>query len=168
MENNNEEWRKIPGFDGYDASDHGRVRSSRSGKIKSQHINPQTRYPSVTMFVGGEYRKRTKPVHRLVALAFFGVPASGIVTRHLDGDKLNNTVENLAFGTCKDNALDEIRLSRLPNRAGHARRVLTPVDVLDIRHMIARGHKNAHIAAVFGVGSGSIHAVKNGTTFSYV
>lgn len=36
-------------------------------------------------------------------------PVENAETRHLDGDKVNNKPENLAWGTAKENALDRER-----------------------------------------------------------
>ncbi len=47
-------------------------------------------------------------VHTLVLMAFAGPrPADGMVTRHLNGDKLDNRAANLAWGTVQENIHDK-------------------------------------------------------------
>lgn len=47
-----------------------------------------------------------KKVHTLVISTFKGKNPGGMHCRHLDGDKLNNSIENLCWGTPKENAAD--------------------------------------------------------------
>ena len=48
-------------------------------------------------------------VHRLIGLLKYGRElADGEESRHLDGDNRNNRIENIEFGTTKDNANDRI------------------------------------------------------------
>jgi hypothetical protein len=48
-------------------------------------------------------------VHVLVAAAFLGPCPDGQEVRHLDGDKLNNCLDNLIYGTRSENNLDTVR-----------------------------------------------------------
>jgi hypothetical protein len=48
-------------------------------------------------------------VHRLVALRYLSCPEGATVVRHLNGDKQDNRVENLAWGTPKENSEDRDR-----------------------------------------------------------
>lgn len=68
-------------------------------------------YPSVRLTIGG---KRTRlAVHRLVAREYLPPrPSPAHEVRHLDGDRTNNRVTNLAWGTRKENAADRERHGR--------------------------------------------------------
>lgn len=66
---------------------------------------------------------KTYPVliHRLQCYKKFGMSLfeKGIMVRHLDGNRLNNSVDNLVLGTSRDNQLDvpiEIRKSKNRNK----------------------------------------------------
>lgn len=65
-------------------------------------------YPSVRILRNG---KRTRVcVHVLMALEYLGPrPSPSHEVRHLDGNKLNNNIFNLAWGTRADNAADRER-----------------------------------------------------------
>ena len=46
------------------------------------------------------------PVQHIVALAFLGERPERMDVRHIDGDKLNNKVDNLNYGTRSENNYD--------------------------------------------------------------
>lgn len=48
-------------------------------------------------------------IHRLVANSFLGPRPAGLDTLHIDGDKTNNAVTNLRYGTRSENELDKVR-----------------------------------------------------------
>lgn len=101
------EHKPVPGFPLYEVSNDGEVRSwvpwkgTPVPRVLKQQENPAG-YRIV--FIGG----KAKTVHRLMALAFLDGPASEVV-RHLNDDKLDNRVENLAWGTRSDNGRDAVR-----------------------------------------------------------
>lgn len=101
-----EAWRAIPGFPGYEASDQGRVRSAR-GVLKPWLSNGYS-------IVGLRQTGRTVKVnvHRLILLAFHGKPGPKMDARHLNGDKSDNRLINLAWGTRSENIRDQVRHGR--------------------------------------------------------
>lgn len=108
----NEEWRRIPGHPDYEVSDLGRVRSwkqSGRGGPPPRYLAGGTSagYRHVLLLTDG--RRTTGFVHRLVALAFLGPRPDRHETRHLNGDKLDNRLSNLAYGTHSQNGLDVAR-----------------------------------------------------------
>lgn len=121
-----EEWRTVPGYEGsYEVSSLGRVRSlARTIMVEgrwTRRIKPRIRkapigshgYRAVVLNAGGT--TRTFTIHGLVARVFIGEPAPGQVVCHNDGDKANNAVANLRWGTPSDNGLDTVRHGRNPN-----------------------------------------------------
>lgn len=107
------EWRDVPGFEGrYQVSNDGQVMSyarpqPRLMKLPLDHKG----YERVLLSLNG--KKSLGSVHRLMALAF--LPDSwfpGAVVCHNDGDKRNNTLENLRWATVRENNLDLIRHGR--------------------------------------------------------
>jgi len=112
-----ERWLPIHGYEGrYEVSDVGRVRSYC--RIPAGHLLKQALagdgYPSVDLFAG-DGTHRMMRTSWLVMLAFVGPRPSGQVTRHLDDNKLNNTLANLAYGTRRDNEIDKTRNGHNPN-----------------------------------------------------
>lgn len=118
-----ESWCPIAGFEGiYEVSDHGRVRSlphqvpygtkgamiSKPGSIlKPWWVSNQgNRQGTLVISLGRGNRFR---VSHLVLEAFVGARPEGCLARHLDDDKSNNNVSNLAWGTYSENAHDAVR-----------------------------------------------------------
>lgn len=60
----------------------------------------------------------------MVLRAFVGEPPAGHECRHLDGDRQNNALDNLAWGTRAENVADTIRHGRHSNRADRMLEVL--------------------------------------------
>lgn len=90
-----EQWAPIEHFEGYSVSDHGRVRTDKSGRILALNEN-QYGLLQVGLMRGGEQRHRSVPL--LVAKAFLPQPAGPFDTPiNLDGDRHNNHIENLAW-----------------------------------------------------------------------
>ena len=104
-----ERWRVIPGFDDYEVNDCGVVRrltqkkQGKVGQIKSQWASTSGRM-NVTLHRDGRSFKRQ--VHRLVLESFVGPCPAGMECRHLDGNHLNNALDNLAWGTHQANLAD--------------------------------------------------------------
>lgn len=102
-----EEWRSIPGFPRYEVSSLGRVLSHHRATplVRSQQLSPIGYF---TVRLSDGERKRTRPVHVLVAEAFHGPRPAGQLVRHLNGDPQDNRAENLCWGTASENQLDSV------------------------------------------------------------
>ncbi len=116
-----EEWKVVPGYDDwYEVSDLGRVRSWKNGKWGRR---PTSRPLALTSVHHGYRqvhlsRSRTdvRPflVHQLVLLAFVGPRPKGYGGLHRNGDPADNRLENLYYGTQKENGQDMVRHGRAP------------------------------------------------------
>ena len=108
-----EEWRPIPGYERYEASDLGNVRRARDdrGRFIGRILDPHRgRTGHLKVSVYGERGQWRTGVHRLVCLAFHGpAPMADSVVCHNDGNPENNRPENLRWGTVKDNHDDMMR-----------------------------------------------------------
>jgi len=145
-----EEWKDIQGYEGiYQVNNIGRIRSierkvfvngywrNKSAyrnipeKILGQSIN--NRGYARVCFTGGK-KEITKQIHRLVALAFIPQITGKLYINHIDGNKLNNKVENLEWCTNKENRDHAVRLGLLDikGESNYNARV-TNQQVLEIR-----------------------------------
>lgn len=109
----NEVWKQIPDFKGYEISNLGRVRSLPrivslnnnrservSGKILSITINPKKfNRCYVSLRKSGVKNPFKRYVHRLVGEAFIPNPDNMPVINHKDENPLNNCVDNLEWCT---------------------------------------------------------------------
>lgn len=90
-----EQWAPIEHFEGYSVSDHGRVRTDKSGRILALNEN-QYGLLQVGLMRDGEQRHRSVPL--LVAKAFLPQPPGPFDTPiNLDSDRHNNHIHNLAW-----------------------------------------------------------------------
>jgi len=108
-----ERWRPVPVPEfatRYQVSDHGNVRSlprkhvPRLRALKQCHSTDG--YPMVSLSRPDKHK--TFVIHKLVAHAFLGEQPPGSDIRHLDGDKWNNHIDNLVYGTRSENYLDMV------------------------------------------------------------
>lgn len=107
-----EEWRPVVGFEGkYEVSSLGRIRSLMRKGSPAPILKPFEKHGYLYVKIGGKDRR----VHRLVAAAFLQAETGKPVVRHLDGNRANNEVTNLAWGTSSENALDTIAHGRHTN-----------------------------------------------------
>src|SRR4051794_38956740 len=94
-----ETWKSIAGYEGhYEVSSLGRIRTFRNGRArladplikKSQVVN--SGYETVLL-----RSTKRRLVHHLVLEAFVGQRPNGCEAAHLNGDRLDNRLENLIW-----------------------------------------------------------------------
>lgn len=106
-------WKKIKGFERYEVSDEGDVRSIdmevvtkdgfrsfREGRMLKKTTGKND-YWFVHLSYSGNCRNR--PIHRLVAETFVPNPDNLPIVDHIDGDKHNNKASNLRWVDAKTN-----------------------------------------------------------------
>lgn len=130
-------WKEIKGYEGlYAISNLGRVKRLISFKCKVErflkpHISTTGYY-----FVGlyKDAFGRNIKIHRLIATHFIDNPNNLPFINHKDGDKLNNSIQNLEWVTAKENC-NHAKENNLHNISGskHFASILTEEKVLEIR-----------------------------------
>lgn len=95
-----EVWKEIPGWPGYEVSNHGRVFGRRLNRILKISFDRRG-YPRVYLNRTG--KPQPQPVHRLVAMLFVEGYFDGAVVNHKDGNKRNNFAHNLEWVTSAQN-----------------------------------------------------------------
>jgi len=100
-----ENWKQIPNWPMYEVSDNGRVRRGQKVLTPNWTGSVGKQYLSVSLTYQG--RRRCARVHQLVAEAFIGAKPAGLHTAHLDGDRQNNSLPNLAYLTPSQNNLQK-------------------------------------------------------------
>lgn len=132
-----ERWRVVPGFPDYHVSDRGQVRLQRGGAVRMLRRSTNQGYRTVALRAGDDHR--SFKVHALVLSAFVGPRPEGAVTRHLDGDRGNNVLANLRWGTHAENAADRRRHGTEAEGERNFGAKLTEGDVHEIRRLAATG-----------------------------
>jgi hypothetical protein len=120
-----EEWRPVLGWESYEVSSIGRIRSITRrvrhskggyaiipGRILAQRSNSHGYLR--TSFRCGESQHPSFFVHRLVAIAFLPNPRSKPYVNHIDCNPSNNAVGNLEWCTQQENLAHSAALGRMP------------------------------------------------------
>lgn len=165
-----EEWRSIPGFPDYDVSDFGRVRSylarekgnGNNGWYRAD--NPQRILrPSMGRYLGVGLRNSSGEysfihIHRLVMLAFVGVPQNGQEVCHNNNDSYDNRLTNLRYDSHENNISDGESILRS----------LSAEEVIELREMYASGMTATEIKTRFNLSRSAIYSICAGRTYKDV
>jgi hypothetical protein len=150
-------WKPIPDYEGlYEVSDQGRVRS-RTRTLRPGRVGG---YAHLVLSKRG--KRRGFLVHRLVLLAHVGRCPDGHESSHLNGDRCDNRLANLAWETASANNARKHDHGTMPRPrgelAGNAK--LTWSDVRAIRSRFPAETK-AELARAFGVDPTNIAHIVN-------
>lgn len=124
----NEKWKNVKNFEGYyQVSNYGRIKSfffwngyeyKKRKKIKIlknviQTFNHKNKdYSRYIVNLSMKRKNKMCKVHRLVAQAFIPNPQNKPQVNHIDGNALNNCVNNLEWCTAKDNIIHSYKYLR--------------------------------------------------------
>jgi hypothetical protein len=142
----------IPELPGYYVTRSGRVFCLRELATWISHGYVRTR-------VGSKPNPKQPNVHRLLAITFLKRERGKTLVRHLDGNKRNNNLENLAWGTEAENSEDMIRHGRSRRGTKSCTNILTEKEVLEIRQRYKDGESLKDLASEYGVHQATIHAI---------
>ena len=165
-------WKKIPNASKYEVSNTGEIRSwntpkggiSPQPRLMKKKLNNKVGYYNVGITYDDGTQK-TRYVHRLVAEAFLGYQKDSLV-RHLNDNRLDNRVENLAWGTQRQNMSDAIINGKLPTGTNCSQSALSERDILLIARMENEGLTRAVIARIIGVNVSVVNALLRGKTYT--
>lgn len=125
-----EDTRLVPGYEAYAATAAGAVISLKTNKELKQQDNivkgKVSGYKYVTLLwvpmveVGYGYMMPKRiPLHRLICMAFHGMPPEGKPwVNHIDGNKANNHYTNLEWSSISDNIKHSIATGLRPIKRG--------------------------------------------------
>ena len=165
-------WRTVPGYPAYEVSVDGVVRRCQGFRCRRAHrvlvpfIRPNG-YAQVILYRDG--RRQRFGVHQLVALAFLGPKPSPLhQVAHLDGQRLNNHVSNLAWLLPIENdAHKDLHGTRLRGSQIHSAK-LVEAQVVLIRQALAVGIRQCALAQTYGVSDSTVSLIARAKTWRHV
>lgn len=168
--------RPIPNFPDYEVARDGRVWSKprkladgRNWQGKWLKLHKRDGYLHAIMCRDSTGHNRN--VHRLVLETYVGPCPKGMECRHLDGNRANNHIDNLKWGTRSENQCDRVRHGT-SNRGEQSRRTkLTDSKVKLIRQLWRdyRPHITLlELGAIFGVHESYISLIVNRKRWAHV
>lgn len=131
-------WKDVEGFEGlYRVSSEGVLittprQGTKGGVVKrGRHGNGYERY---SLYKDGKVYY--KYAHRLFAKHFIPNPDNKPCVNHIDGNRVNNSLENLEWATPKENTQHAVRTGLFNNKGeNNYLSKLTDQDVLEIRDL---------------------------------
>ena len=160
-------WRPIAGYENYQVSNFGRVKSFYNGKVKILKPALLGGYLRIDLRKNG--KRKMIFVHNLVAKAFIPNPNNKPQVNHIDGCKLNNYVGNLEWATQSENIqhADITGLRKHPQGEDRHNAKLTNTQVEYIREN-PDNLNQYQFAAKFGVCRRTISDIQRGKKYKTV
>ncbi|MBN2365739.1 MAG: HNH endonuclease [Calditrichaeota bacterium] len=164
-------WKPIANTDGfYEASNFGRIRSWQNNtNTPGRRLIPlimkltfDDNYKTIMIKCHGE--RITKLVHGLVAETFIPNPLKKPQINHIDGNKLNNNVNNLEWAKRSENQKHAHKngLMHPPKGSQHWSTSLSEEDVIRIRELYKSGdYLQREIAQIYDISRSEINMIVN-------
>ena len=156
-------WKPVVGFEEwYEVSTLGRVKrlkagpGTRAGRVLKP-LRGVKGYSQVGMNTGGKCKGCF--VHHLVLTAFIGPRPSGEEARHLNGRRNDNRLENLKWGTPKQNQADRVTHKTSNRGEAHPHAKLSDADVGRMRRLRADGWSCEKLANRFSLNESYVYKV---------
>lgn len=146
----------------YDVYDNGKIYDVVNQKYLKTTISKGGRgYEQVYLYVFGGHR--TIPVHRLLMMLFNPVEGmEHLQVNHIDGNRLNNNLDNLEWCTCSENQRHAVRLGLSKPRRGEKNNftILKELEVVEICELLQSGESVTSVAKRYDhIKIGTIYAI---------
>lgn len=160
-----ETWRIIESTNGnYEVSNLGRVKSNHRERAKERILIPVQRYGYLSVGIKFDDGKRKMcSVHRLVLSAFIGPCPEEHESLHNNGDRHDNHLSNLRWGTRSENTKDKIEHGKF-HQSMRLRRSLTSEQVNFIKENYKKV-RQADLANMFSVNRATIQRIHSGERY---
>jgi hypothetical protein len=153
------EYKEVPEWPGYLVGSDGTVLSNRwtKGWRPMKGGLDKDGYRKLILCNAG--KKWYVRLHDLILRVFRGDPPAGHIGAHENGDKADNSIDNLAWKTQKENIADKVRHGTAQRGDKASRRILSEMDVREIRRKWSnREATQTQMAEEHGVSTATINA----------
>ena len=160
------EIRDIPGCSSYGVTRNGRVWSRPRHDSRGVYVPGKLLKPGLasngyfTVYLRDDSGERkSRCLHELVLLAWVGPRPEKGVSRHLNGNRQDNRLENLEWGTYRDNVMDAVQHGTAPGLRGK-------LDETEVRKLLCSYHLDGtsaiELAETWGLTRQHVHAIVSG------
>lgn len=147
-------------FEGYEASNDGHIRNKKTKRVLREFVSKDG-------YLRTQFGGKSRTVHRIIAMAFIPIENGKDFINHKDGNKRNNSAENLEWCTREENMKHAYAhgLKKPLKGEDNGRAKLSSDDVLLIKENYKKGDKDYGAKALaerFNVAHQTICAVVSG------
>jgi len=165
-------WKIIPNFNNYEASNTGLIRSINYKRTrKTKILKPSiSRGYLKTMIKNDLEQYKSWNVHNFIMLTFKGPKQKGQEVNHIDGNKLNNNINNLEYCTRSENMKHAFNMGLAKAKRGedNASAKLTQLQVNEIRSYVkgqrdkgVRYYGRKKLAIKYGISEAHVKDIVN-------
>ena len=176
-----EVWKDIQGYEGiYQISNYGRVLSlyrqvrcrggAHRGKEQSLLKPCEDSAGYLLVVLSDKGVKKSHRIHRLIATGFISNSYNYKCVNHIDGNKTNNSIDNLEWCTHLHNNVHALNTGLRVSLKGEdaVTSKLTDKKVLGIKFLLGESIPIRKIAALFSISQTSVFCIKSGKTWRHV
>ena len=156
-------WKNVVGYEAnYVCSSKGEIKSIKRNKVLKPSKSPL--YYSVDLCKNGKIKKHL--IHRIIAKAFHENAENKEQVNHINGNKLDNNVNNLEWVTRSENQLHSIRIGLRHTRGEkNSQSKLTETQVIEIFN---NKNKLALIADFYKISISTVCDIKRGYSWTHI
>ncbi len=167
-----ETWKTIAGFENYQISDKGRVKSLNYAKRGFERIlEPELMHDGYLRARLTKNGSKTRiHVHRLVDLHFIPNPTNLPNVNHINGDRSDNRVENLEWISTSKNQIESYKKGHRVSVKGEGvgTSKLKENEVRGIKNKLKNDWSIAGLAREYQVSENTIRKIKLGVTWKHI
>lgn len=149
----------------YDIKRDGSIVSHKTGKAIYEYVNPKG-YHFVRLVINR--KKKTVLKHRLIAERFIPNPHNYPEINHKDGNKSNNSVDNLEWCTRKQNVAHAVATGLHHKGCSQGLTTLLPEQIREMRKLHKSGLDCAEIGRRFNRSQGVVYRICHYQTYKDV
>ena len=148
-------WKDVPDYDNYEISNLANIRNKKT-KYLFKSKSPKQRY--IQILLSKNNKNKSVALHRLVAQVFIENPENKSDVNHIDGNKRNNSVENLEWVTHSENMIHASKSGLTSTTNSQCEEL----ELLDENNNIIKTFRTQNDAAIyFGINQEAISRIVN-------